>query len=144
MSDLTVIQMFATINAAVTDSLAVIDVPNNGRLIGIDWAMQIIGLNTAGDVANMELAFIATNQRTTNDARGTISAAKAACNETGTTVVASIGEISKYVDLRPGVKVAAGERIYVHGQASTGVTINGIILLQFDFGSPRRAAVRRR
>jgi len=141
MSDITVIQMFATLTAAVTDSIANIDIPTNGRLIGVDWSMQVIGLSAEGDVANLELAFIATNQRTTNDARGTVSAVKAAANEA---TPGGIGAVAKYVDLRPGVKVSAGERLYLHGQASTGVTINGIILVQFDFGSPRRAAVRRR
>ena len=139
MAEVTTIQMHGVTSA---DATASIDIPADGVLVGIDWAGIFGALDTVDDQAEAELSFNSTNQRTTNDARAAISSIK--MNMTGLTSGFGPGAINKFVDLKDGLPVMGGERIYMHVLTSAGVTVNVSAILYFRFRSVRRAATRRR
>ena len=142
MPAITPIQMFAAPTSG-SDSSVNIDIPADGVLIGIDWAAGMGGMDADGDIFNAELSFNSTNQRGTNDARAAISAVKLRVTAPTAAAVA-LCAVNKFVDLRDGLDIAGGERIYLHYFTSTGVSGEVIAILHFRFRTARRAATRRR
>ena len=142
MAEITPIQMYTTVTSN-QDSSVNIDIPADGVLVGVDWAAGASGADADGDMLQCELSFNSTSQRTTNDARAGISALKI---RTTAATAASIANTSanKYVDLRDGLTVQGGERIYLHFKSESGVGGEVLVMLHFRFRAARRAATRRR
>lgn len=132
----TVIQMFAS--AVPADGMASIDVPHDGRLVGVDWAIKsaFAGADGAQDI---QLSFGSVNQLLINDTRSVISAR--ALIHDFTTSGAAMTNINVFVKL-PDIQVGMGERIFLH---ATGTAVVVVIkcCLHFDFELDRALARRR-
>ena len=139
MSD-TVLQMVAALSGGTENAVANIDIPTDGTIVGVDWAVNF-DLDADGENNVTELSFIATGQQATNDARGVISAvaARVALVTSGV----ALASINKYVAL--DIDVAGGERLYLNSAGSAGVSGSVTCLIHFraSRGSPRRSARRR-
>ena len=138
--EITVIQMFGNSSA---DGAATIDIPQDGRLVGLGFSVGAGGMDAENDGASIEISFNSTNQRTTNDARASIASGK--IRVTAATVAAiQTTHLNKEVTLMGGIEVLAGERIYMHILLTSGVSVAALVLLYFEFRKTRRAATRRR
>jgi len=141
MSD--VIGMVGVLIGGTQDAMAMIDIPQDGFLIGIDWDLNA-DLDADIEVVSAELSFIATNQLTSNDVRGrisSVSARAAVLTAVGTAIVSIQKWLSGF-----DIPVSAGERFFLHGVSIAGVAGVVIVNLFFDFGSnalPRRSTRRR-
>jgi hypothetical protein len=125
-------------SAAPAAGLAAVDVPHDGRLVGIDWAMHVAA--PAADFAVVvQLSFGSAEQASINDTRSVISDAVIAgdLNTSGFGLLS----VNKYVAL-PGIQVGMGERIYLHAVGSA-ITTNIRCCLFFDFELDRALARRR-
>ena len=132
----TTIQLYAA--AVPANSLASIDVPMTGDLVGVDW--QITVAASGADSVNMaQVAFGSTLQDASNDARNVISNCGVSADLT--TSGAAVTFANKYVPL-PSLHVAAGERIYLHG-GGTAITMTIRAILHFTFDLDRPSARRR-
>ena len=138
MSD--VIGMFGAITGGTEDAIAVIDVPQDGFLIGIDW--DVNALFDAAESLIIELSFIATNQLTTNDVRSRISSVSA-FNNVITAVGVSAASIQKWLGAFD-IVISGGERIYLHSIATAGVAAAVRCNLYVELGTVTRRPARRR
>jgi len=139
MSD--VISMFAATTGGSEDAIAMIDVPQDGFLIGIDWDWRV-ALDAAETLA-VELSFLATNQISTSDVRGRISSVSAQAAVI-TAVGAVFGTMQKWLGSFD-ISISGGERLFLHANATAGVVSSGRVGLYFDFtGSTVRRPARRR
>lgn len=140
---LDIIQMWAAVTGGIQNGAAVIDVPANGALWGIDWAVATL-LNAVGETFYAELSFVATGQAQTNDVRGLISAVRSRMHLL-TSGVGVMG-INKYVGLSGGLKVQGGERLFVNMDSTIGLAGDVNLYLHFDptAGAPARRSSRRR
>lgn len=139
MSD--IIGMFGLITGGTEDAIAMIDVPQDGFLIGVDWDFRVA--LDAAEAVDLELSFIATNQFNTNDVRGRISSISA---EAIVLTAVGINAISLQKWLGSfDISVAGGERLFMHASSTAGVTGRGRCNLFIDFtgGTTRRSARRR-
>ncbi len=135
-----VIGMFGAITGGTQDSIAMIDIPQDGFLIGIDWDLNV-DLDAA-EVCACELSFIATNQLTTNDVRGRISSVSSRAVVLTAVGVNSVG-IQKWIGSFD-LSVSGGERLFLHTAATAGVVGEVRCNLYLDQpGSTRRSARRR-
>jgi len=136
-----VIGLYGAITGDTQNSLAMFDVPFDGFIIGIDWDVNL-NMDADGEVANLELSFIATNQLTTSDVRGRISSISSrvvVLDATGPTTQTLQKWLSGF-----DISVAGGERLFLHVESSTGVA--GVVRCNIFLdqpGSTRRSARRR-
>mgnify|MGYP005822946611 CR=1 FL=1 len=140
MSD--IIGMYGAITGGVQDAVAMIDIPQDGFIVGIDWDLAV-DLDADGEVANVELSFIATNQLSTNDVRGRLSSVgvqTAVLTAVGSTTVSTQKWLGSF-----DIAVAAGERIFLHANSTAGVTgvVRCNLFVDFTGGTTRRSARRR-
>ena len=140
MSD--VIGMFGSITGDTQDALAMIDIPQDGFIIGIDWDLNV-NLDADDETVTAELSFIATNQRSTNDVRGRLSSISTRAAVL-TAVGGHLGHIQKWLGSFD-IAVAGGERLFVHVISTTGVTgeVRCNLFVDFTGGTTRRSARRR-
>ncbi len=141
MSD--VIGIVGVITGGTQDTVAMIDIPQPGFLIGIDWDVNG-DLDADAEILTCELSFIATNQLTASDVRGRISSigARLALLSATSAHVVSLQKWLNGFD----IPVAAGERLFLHVVSTAGVAGVAIVNLFFDFGAnalPRRSTRRR-
>lgn len=143
MSDITPIQMYDS-SGSTADAVASIDIPQNGRILGLDWSMRAEGMAADADLAQYDLSFVSTNQRTTNDARGTISSCMVGISAATAASIAGTFA-NKFVDLKDGIGVSAGERLYLHLDTTANTTSTVVLIVYFKFGTAvaRRSARRR-
>ena len=136
----TIIHMYGSSSGGTENALASIDIPEDGRLIGAEWAVNA-DLDADGENIYSELSFIATNQDSTNDARGVISSVAARISLTTSGV--AMTSINRYTPL--DLDVAGGERLYLHVLATAGVTagIRCNVHLETRRAAPRRSQRRR-
>jgi len=132
------IQMFATV--APADAVAVIDVPDDGLLLAVDWSVAPSGAVAADIIQAWSLAFGSTNSHNSNDARGVISMERFYL-EFGAAAAMSLLHLNKYVFCQ-NLKVNAGERIFMHATGTATIMVVNAILY-FDFEQTRRAERRR-
>lgn len=132
----TVLQMYATGNPA--DAMASIDVPMNGRLIGVQMTLFAA---MAGADFNMavQLSFGSTGAFATNDARQVIANLQVAADLT--TSGATSTHANEYISL-PDIPVGMGERLYIHG-SGTAIVLTARMALHFDFELDKVATRRR-
>lgn len=136
-----VIGMFGVITGDTQDALAMIDIPQDGFIIGVDWDVNA-DLDTDAETVGVELSFIATNQITSSDVRGRISSVSARA-----VVLTAVGghtiSLQKWLGSFD-IAVAGGERLFMHSVASTGVAGQARCNVYLDQpGSSRRSARRR-
>ncbi len=139
MSD--VIGIFGAGTGGTEDAVAMIDIPQDGFIIGIDWDAHAT-LDTS-ETISAELSFISTNQLTTNDVRGRISSISAQ-----TTILTAVGASEVSIQKWLGsfdIAVSGGERLFLHVTASAGVASVVRCNLYVDFsGATTRRSARRR
>lgn len=135
-----IIGMFGSISGGTQDAIASIDIPQDGAVTGIDWAMNC-DLDADGEEVQAEVSFIATNQISANDVRGRISsiATRAAFVTSGF----AIGSVNKFVGPMD-LPVAGGERLHLHAVSTAGVTgtLHCNIHLDVSRSGTRRSARR--
>lgn len=122
------------------NAIASIDIPEDGRISSVCWAMEA-SLNADAEEVRSEVSFISTNQADTNDARGVISsiAAKMGMLTSGAGIV-SVNHQEFYEDLR----VSGGERIHLHIMADAGVGSRIQCNVHLETRSGTRRSARRR
>jgi len=136
-----VIGMFGAITGGTQDSLAMIDIPQEGFIIGIDWDLNT-QLDADGEVVTVELSFIASNQITTNDVRGRLSSISAQSN-----VLSLVGQDTQsFQKWLSGfdIAVAGGERMFLHAVSSAGLVGSVRCNMFVDLGTTTRRSARRR
>lgn len=131
----TVIKMYAAVTGDTQNALANIDIPEDGTITGVEWAIRA-DLDADSEHITAELSFIATNQIVTNDVRGVLTMACAQISLT-TSGIANT-QINKYVPMM--VDVAGGERLYINTIAASGVGASVYCMIHFEF---RRQVARR-
>lgn len=134
------IGMLALGTGGSQDSLAMIDIPQDGFIVGVDWDANCV-LDAEENYA-AELSFIASNQLTTNDVRGRISSISAQAAEI-TAVGHNFASIQKHLGSFD-IAVSGGERIFIHVVATAGVTSVTRCGLIVDLGTTTRRSARRR
>ena len=115
---LTLLQMYGAGSGGTENALASIDVPEDGQIVGVQWALEA-DMDADLEFIRCEVSFIATNTINTNDARGMISAIRGMLNLT--TTGGSFAAINVYVPI-PDLDVSGGERLYLHMASSASMT----------------------
>lgn len=135
-----VIQMTGVTSGGGEDSLAAIDVPRDGELVGVDWSAYA-DFDADDEYTQLQLSFGSTRSILTNDSRQVISVLDMAVG-----AVESSGgrpaHANKYVTL-PGLLLGMGERLYVHALSAAGVVTRFHACLHFSFDEARAPARRR-
>jgi hypothetical protein len=126
--------------AATSASLVSIDVPKDGRLLGVQFAGGT-DMDADGDTCEVELSFGSSGTQTINDTRSRIAAWSFGIRDLGT-AGAGINLVNQYTDL-PDISVGAGERIFLHGVASNTQTARFLATLYFDFELDKTPTRRR-
>lgn len=125
----TVIQIGATSSGGTQNALASIDVPRDGALIGIQWAVYTdFDADAEFLVAQISFGSVIAN---TNDSRQQVSTVKDQA-----TVLTAVGMQTTGINLYsslPDIPVQGGERIYLHVNATAGVVGDVQAALHFDF-----------
>ena len=138
MSEVTTIQLFGTgddVNAAS------IDMPDDGLILGAHIVGEIANASGDTDAVRYELNFGATSSATTNDARSVIAVATWAGQLSGTAASYAKAIAESMTDLRPGIKVFGGERIYLHVVVTAGglnTNCRALVSCQFSKFTARR------
>ena len=136
-----VIGLTGAITGDTQDAVAMIDIPQDGFIIGIDWDVRL-DMDADGEFFEAELSFIATNQLTTNDVRGRLSSVSAMA-----TVLTAVGQFNTGLQKWLGsfdIAVSGGERIFMHFLSSTGVGGRARCNMYVDLGTTTRRSARRR
>ncbi len=133
---LILLQLSAAGTGGTEDGAASVDVPEDGELVGVDWA-GFATFDATAENLTAELSFIATNTIATNDARGMISQIAARFNVV-TTGGGGFG-FNKYVALQD-LDVSGGERLYMHLIAAAGLVSRMSCIVHIV---SRRSTVRR-
>lgn len=136
----TLIKMRGAGTGGEQNAVANIDIPQDGTIEGLSIGHSA-NLNADSESSEAELSFIATNQITTNDARGVLAASL--MNMGMATSGAGIAAVNHFIPM--DVDVSGGERLYIHFLASAGVTssISIMIHLRPSRAAPRRSSRRR-
>ena len=129
--------------SAFTNSVAAIDIPEDGEILAVVGFITASGLDTIADQAIAELSFLSSNQIEINDARGSIL--EVAIRHGGDATGGGLASENVSVVFTPGsgIPVTAGERVHLHTFADTGVTPKGTFLMYLSSGPARRSKRRR-
>jgi len=135
-----IIGMYGAGSGGTQDSLAVVDVPADGTITGVDWDVTA-EQDADGETSSFELSFIATNQLATNDVRSRISSVGAQMSLTTSGIAQLV--IQKFVGPM-SIEVSGGERIHLHvtGSAGVGSVVRCNVHVEQD-REPRRRSRRR-
>lgn len=107
--------------STLADGAAVIDIPEDGEIRGVSWHIKPAGMDALNDAVEFELSFVATNQRQTNDSRGTISSTKVVLQFLTQGGGINVNDHQWFGG--DGIPVAAGERLHIHGLGDAGNSI---------------------
>ena len=147
MADTTILTMAGagTTNTA-SNAVAAMDIPADGFLLGAQLtiynAADFTPVSAVHERIGAELSFISTNQFGVNDRRGALAEIRAAM------ILLTNGAAKMSENLMAifgdGIKVAGGERLYVHTTASDGPVPSFTIMIMFKPGRSigRRSARR--
>ncbi len=140
MSDVTY-KLFAN---TAGDSVATIDIQDDGFIEGIWFDMVGAGMDALSDTAVAEIGFGSTNTFSSNDVRSSIAMMR--INQNFLTSGGGVGGKIGTMNFLKGIPVSAGERVHLHTAVSSGVTIDVQIYLYVvtTRGVVRRATRRRR
>jgi hypothetical protein len=136
----TVIGMYAATTGGSQNALAAIDIPAEGLLVGVEWAVTA-DLDADAEYAFIELGFGSTITLGNNDTRSRISVMSLG-QATFTAGQAVVGQGNGFTKL-PDLPVGIGERLYLHSLAVAGVVCQVHCNLHFDFDLDRPRARRR-
>lgn len=129
-----IIQMHSGGSDIANSAAVTLDVPMNGRLIGLSWAFSA-DLDADADYAYAQLSFLAASLLTTNDARGVIDTKR--INHHVVTSGSVVATWNGYVQL-PDVPVMQGERIYLHATGAASIPYACTVQLHFNFDLAKR------
>lgn len=132
------IMMVATSTGGTESSLAAIDAPQSGRIVGVEWACNT-DFDTDNDNQLWQLSFGSTFSQA-NDSRQVISNISLG-SLTFTAGGSVIGLANGFTAM--DIIVQAGERLFLHSSAAAAVVGTARATVHFDFDEAR-AAVRRR
>lgn len=137
---LSLISMFAAGTGGTEDGAASIDIPEDGTIVGVKWAVSA-DLDADQEEVAAELSFIQSGQLTTNDSRGIIDLVR--IRMALTTSGVSTVSINQFTPM--DLSVAGGERLYLNllATASTVSSVNAMIHLLTRGAAPRRSRRRR-
>lgn len=108
---MSIVNMYAA-GTATADAAAMVDIPKEGRIVGISWSTYSDGIH------NWSLEFGPTKQETTTDARSVVA-----------TFQGNNGAIAGYIPV--DLKIMQGERLYLHRrEMAAGTAANVRIILQ--------------
>jgi len=136
----TAIMMAAATAGGTQSSLAMIDVPQSGNIIGVEWS-NWGALDTTADYMEAQLSFGSTFT-SSNDSRQIISHSNMGQMTALTAVGASMGQDHVFVPL-PSIPVNAGERLFLHSNGSATTVCNLRAVIHFDFDLDKLPARRR-
>ena len=126
--------------AAITNSIATLDIVEDGKLVAFLLGMNVFGANLDDDFARMEIAFGSSNQFAINDTRQVI----AEINYTQNFLTTGGGGGMSNVSMSGlNINVVAGERIHMHSTTDAGVSGNGIAFMYIEDGSGGTTRARR-
>jgi len=137
----TIIGMFGSVAGGTENSIATIDIPEDGIITGVDWDVRA-NLDADNEAITVELSFIATIQETQNDVRGRISSI--GCNSA---ILSSVGDVTPVMQKWVGpmaLQVSGGERLHLHAASTSGVTGQARCNIHIDLDRPTRRRSRRR
>lgn len=143
---LTLITLAAIGLAASGDSVAAVDIPEDGQIMGIDWTItsQAAGGGMGNDdQAVLQLSFLSTRAFTVNDIRGVISMAGVS-NGVLTTSGMTATHANKYVGFVEPLEVAGGERIHLHYLEGGAAVMDVWCVVQLSVRKTIRRSRRRR
>ena len=138
MSEVTTIVLFGSADA---DNAASVEMPDDGVILGVSMHGLIDNASGDGDLVLYEVSFGAVGSFATNDARSVIAVASWKGSLSG--VAASYAEsmARSNIDLRPGVRVFGGERVYLHvlvGAGGLNTSCRALLVCQFQKFTARR------
>lgn len=124
-----------------TDGMASLDVIADGEITGMLVTAQPTGMDALGDYNRAEVSFSSSSSFTTNDVRASLIMAGVSQN-----FLTSGGGSPGYNSSVSGltIKVNQGERIFLHGNISTGGGGQVTAYLYVNDGQESRPARRRR
>lgn len=128
-------------SSAGADSIATIDIPQSGFIIGIACILSSPGLPD-NSIVTAELSFGSTNQITVNDSRAVIAQLSMGL-ATVTTSGTGKADSNLFINLPDGIPVAAGERIHLHTTATISATHQATFILYMDLKGTDKRSVRR-
>lgn len=108
----TIIKMHKGSQATSADSIASIDIPEDGKLVAIQAMISDVTI-TAAEVCLVEISFLSTNQISSNDARGSIFQFSLG-HGVDVTSGGHNGYMNTYAAFPDGIPINAGERIHMH------------------------------
>lgn len=137
----TAIGIYGAGTGGAQDGLASVDVPQDGNLVGIEWSVRNLLIDADGEAFAAQVSFGSTGAFSTNDTRQVISQV---CVGQADLVTSGyiVPSINQYTPL-PNLRVAAGERLYLHTNASAGVSASIFCVCHFDFDLDRPLSRRR-
>lgn len=137
-----IIKMNGSVTGATTNDIATIDVQNTGFIEAILASTIVAGADADGDSAQAELTFASSNSFGVNDVRSSIMMVKSSQN----LLTSGGGNMGQNLWVAPpgGIPVVAGERIHLHGSASTGVSLTVDLFLYLISTTRGRIPTRRR
>lgn len=124
-----IIQMSGTIAGGTENALAQIDVLKDGDLVGVCWAV-ILDLDADLETCSLQVSFGST-RTTANDSRQVVDNLLIQNNLT-TSGQSNTGNLNQY-HVMPRVPVFAGERLFLHSSATSGVTGTVLCCVHFSF-----------
>lgn len=134
------IQMVATSAGGSESGLAAIDIPLNGVIESVAWAVRST-IDTTADSGLWQLSF-GSVLSVVNDSRQVISNLSMGIH----TFLTSVGDAfggANFLDLSPDIPVTMGERLFLHASHSANVVSVAVVLISFDFDLDKPAARRR-
>lgn len=136
-----IIKMFASTGTS-TDSVASVDIQDNGEIEGVYVDAAASGMDALSDVASVEIGFASTNTFLSNDVRSSIITVRQIQNFL--TSGGGVSGKSAWIAPPRGIPVSAGERIHMHVSLSAGVTIGVHCYLYINARGRGRVARRNR
>jgi hypothetical protein len=134
-----IIQMKANSTGGSESGLAQIDVPLDGEIQGVEWTTLPI-YDTTLDFSQWQLSF-GSAFTNVNDSRQVISNFVSG-NLVFTAGGSYIAGLSRFA-LLPNIRVAMGERLFLHHNGAAGVVCTGFCLISFSFDLDLPKARRR-
>lgn len=134
-------KLHANVSAGTNNSIAQLDIVEDGKIRAISWAGAPINLDAAQDEFRVEVSFSSSNTLDSNDIRQAIDEVGVGQPST-TALLGGVGNINKAFS-GLNINVIAGERIHMHSFASTGVAGRVSCFIYVDDGSGGRTRSRR-
>jgi len=141
MADVTV-KMSGSVTGATTNSIATIDIQDNGEIESILLDLSGGGMDALNDTVRVEISFSSVNSFGVNDVRASIASLK--MQQQFLTSGGGASGNSLFLSFPRGIPVNAGERIHMHGLADAGVTMTSECYLYLGTSGRRRTARRNR